>query len=334
MSRYFDDKKLFLEPSVTQHGSHMVMTDVAKPTKYKYLTVDTRFRDQYDTSNIANYNISLPERVNSIRSMTARSVEFPISYYNISSQLGNNSFQLINTSASTSTSIVSETIVLNNQQYNSIKETSAPWNTESILDVINQKLGATGWNSYNNIVFTYDSSTRKITLRNNSSVNVRIEFDKVDCVNGEGGSSPSESLMSKLGWVLGFRLPSYDIISGGSIVGEAVVDINGPKYLYLVLDEFKNVNPHSFLGLSRNSQLSSQQILARITPNYKEYAFSSTNFPTMFHAECGDHMVSDMRTYGELVNIQRMNVRMVDEFGRIMDFNGLDFSFCLELEHV
>ena len=24
----------------------------------------------------------------------------------------------------------------------------------------------------------------------------------------------------------------------------------------------------------------------------------------------------------------------VDEFGRIIDLNGLDFSFCLELEHV
>ena len=334
MSQYFDQKNLFSEPQVSQHGSHMVMTDVAKPTKYKYLTVDTRFRDQYDTSNIANYNVTLPERINNIRSMTTRSVELPISYYNISSQLGNNSFQLINISASTSTSIVSETIVLDSRQYDTIQKTSAPWSSNSVLDTINQKLGATGWNSYSNIVFTYDTSTRKITITNNSSVNIRAVFDKSDCVNGEGGFSPSESLMSKLGWVLGFRLSSYDIISGGSITGEAVVDINGPKYLYLVLDEFKNGNPHSFLGLSRNSQLSSQQILARITPNYKDYAYSLTNIPTMFHAELGDHMVSDTRTYGELVNIQRLNVRVVDEFGRIIDFNGLDFSFCLELEHV
>lgn len=334
MSQYFDQKNLFLEPQVTQHGSHMVMTDVAKPTKYKFLTVDTRFRDQYDTSNLANYNVSLPERVNSIRSMRARSVELPISYYNISSQQGNNSFQLMNTSSSTSSSIVSETIVLDNKQYNAIQKTTAPWNSGSVLDTINQKLGATGWHSATNMEFTYDSSTRKITLTNKSSVNVRIVFDSVDCVNGQGGSSPSESLMSKLGWLLGFRLSYYDIPSGGSIIGESVVDINGPKYLYLVLDEFKNGNPHSFLGLSRNSQLSSQQILARITPNYQDYAFSENSFPTMFHAECGDHMVSDTRTYGELVNIQRMNVRIVDEFGRVIDLNGLDFSFCLELEHV
>ena len=38
------------------------------------------------------------------------------------------------------------------------------------------------------------------------------------------------------------------------------MDVHGPRYLYLIIDEFKNGNPHSFLGLSRTSQLSSQQI--------------------------------------------------------------------------
>ena len=144
MSQYFDEKNLFLEPQITQHGSHMVMTDVAKPTKYKYLTVDTRFRDQYDTSNIANYNVSLPERVNSIRSMTVKSIELPISYYNISSQLGNNSFQLINTSSSTSSSIVSKTIILDSKQYNAIQKTTSPWNSGSVLDTTSSQLTSSG----------------------------------------------------------------------------------------------------------------------------------------------------------------------------------------------
>ena len=83
-----------MEPQVTQYGSHMVMTDVAKAEKLKYLTVDTRFRDQYDTSTVANYNISLPQRVSSVKSMSLRSIELPISFYNISAQLQNNSFMV------------------------------------------------------------------------------------------------------------------------------------------------------------------------------------------------------------------------------------------------
>ena len=86
------------------------------------------------------------------------------------------------------------------------------------------------------------------------------------------------------------------------------------------------------------SWLSSVPIFeASVSPallDFVAYTFSDNGFITIFHAEVGDHMVADIRRYGELVNIQRMNVRIVDEFGRIIDFNGLDFSFCLELEHV
>lgn len=335
MSQYFDDKNVFLEPKVTQYGSHMVMTDVSKPTKFKYFTIDTRFRDQYDTSSVANYNISLPERIKGVKSMFAKSVEIPLSYYNISSHLGNNSFQLINVSASTPTTTVSKTVVINSKQYNTVVESTAPWASGSLLDTINIELGASGWHSYSNIVFTYDNATKKITLANNASVNIKIVFDQADCVNGAGGFSPNESLMSKLGWLMGFRLSSYEIPSGGSIIGEANVDLNGPKYLYLIIDEFKNGNPHSFLGVSRTSQLSSQQILARIVPNYTDNNF---NIVSAFHpimlCEPGSYMVSDKRIYGESVDLQRMNIRIVDEFGRIMNFNGIDFSVCLELEHV
>ena len=53
----FDHKRLFNEPTMEQHGSHMIIKNVHKPEKTKYLTIDTRFRDQYDTSLLANYNI-------------------------------------------------------------------------------------------------------------------------------------------------------------------------------------------------------------------------------------------------------------------------------------
>ena len=93
----FDHKRLFNEPTMEQHGSHMIIKNVHKPEKTKYLTIDTRFRDQYDTSLLANYNITLPERVNSVKSMKALQLEMPLSYHNVSASLGNNSFQLTST---------------------------------------------------------------------------------------------------------------------------------------------------------------------------------------------------------------------------------------------
>lgn len=102
MSEYFDKSQLFLEPKVTQYGSHMVMSNVHKPTKTKYVNIDTKFSDEYNDFSVANYNITLPERINDVKSLTVANVELPMSFYNISSALGNNSFQLTNLDVNTS----------------------------------------------------------------------------------------------------------------------------------------------------------------------------------------------------------------------------------------
>ena len=48
MSKYFDQTNMFMEPEVKQHGSHMVMTNVVKPTKTKYLTLLTKNQESFE----------------------------------------------------------------------------------------------------------------------------------------------------------------------------------------------------------------------------------------------------------------------------------------------
>ena len=38
---------LFLEPRITEQGNHMVMTNVQKQDKVKYVNVDSKFKDEY-----------------------------------------------------------------------------------------------------------------------------------------------------------------------------------------------------------------------------------------------------------------------------------------------
>ena len=68
MSNYFDGKQLFTEPKVTQYGSHMVMTNVNRPLKRKYINIDTRNRDEYSNISMANCNITLPEVISHLAS--------------------------------------------------------------------------------------------------------------------------------------------------------------------------------------------------------------------------------------------------------------------------
>ena len=94
MSQYFDNKDSFLSPIVTQHNSHMVMTNVSKPTKVKLWNIDTKFRDDYDQytehitgANITQYMITLPQPLNDVKSISVKNMEVPMSFYNISDAL-------------------------------------------------------------------------------------------------------------------------------------------------------------------------------------------------------------------------------------------------------
>ena len=88
MSQYFDNKGLFMEPTVSQYGNHMVMTNVHKETKKKKINIDTRFSDEYNLASTASVAITLPERIPDVTSMFVSSLELPMSFYNISAALG------------------------------------------------------------------------------------------------------------------------------------------------------------------------------------------------------------------------------------------------------
>jgi len=305
MSKYFDNasRNLFMDPKVTQYGSHMVMTDVVPPTKTKYLNIDTRYRDHYDPTKVADYNITLPERINDVKSLEVVAAEIPVSYYNISTTLGNNMFHL---TISGQTAVI---IIPDDQYYT---------NTE-LATAINGQIALAGA-PYSNIV--YQVVKDRSTFTNTGVIDCVIEFDVT-----MSGCVAAQNSVYNLGWVLGYREVIYTISPSVVLTGQALIDLHGPRYLYLVVDEFKNGNPFSFVSLLQESAVNSTQIIARFPIKPIFYPFRSVVPYTD-----GD-FVSEIRTYAGTVNLQRFNVRLVNEQGVSMNMNGMDFSFCLAVTY-
>jgi hypothetical protein len=123
----------------------------------------------------------------------------------------------------------------------------------------------------------------------------------------------------KFGWTLGFRNGIYT----GNInyVSEGLVDLSGPRYLYLVLDDYNNNVNNNFYS-AFNSSILNKNILARIS-------LSANNFNIL--QQNGVGYLTTPREYFGPVNLQIMNIQLLDEYGRIVDLNNMDFSFCLNL---
>jgi len=294
MSKFTSD--LFLEPKTTQYGSHMVMSNVIKQSKTKYINIDTRFRDEYNYISTANYNITLPERITDVNTMNLTSIEIPMSFYNISANLGNNFLNLTRNGTTTTITIADGT-----------------YSVSTLKTTLNAAL----W-GYD---LSYNYSGSNSTLNTGTgSVTVNFAVDSV-------GGNDKYNIKSKLGWILGFRNSTYTI-STSITKSEAFYDFNGPRYLYLAIDEYNKGNQHSFVSPLYNS-LINKNIIARITMNTATHGFG-----TILPANLKNGLlVSDLRNYTGKIDLLKMNVQLLDENGNNVALNGLDFSFSLAVEH-
>ena len=96
------------------------------------------------------------------------------------------------------------------------------------------------------------------------------------------------------------------------------------KYFYLVIDDYNNNVINGFYS-AFNSSILNKNILARIS--YQDGSF--INF-----SENNLSLITAPRQYFGPVDIQKLHIQLIDEFGRFIDLNNMDYSFCLTLQTV
>lgn len=307
MSNYFDNKDSFLAPKVNQYSNHMVMTNVSLPTQVKYINIDTR---NLDTSwnSIASYVVNLPDRINNVKSLSLRNIEIPNTFYNISSNLGNNYFSVYDIAND-----IGGNVVIPDGNYT----------TTTLATQINSSLSSLG-NNFDDLTFSVTNNFFNVTLAGESNatsgINIIFDYDK-------DGNFDKYNFKRKLGWILGFRGLSYTI-TDTTHVAESLPDLNGPRYLYLVVDEFSKGNQNSFIAPISKSILQSN-ILARITMDPVQFSFGNIIPANIYNGL----LLNDKRKYNGKVDLQKLKIVLTDENGIPVNLNGLGFSFCMEVEY-
>jgi hypothetical protein len=306
-SKYDDDKSNFLGPKVTQYDGHMIMTNVNKPTKRKFININTAFRDEYSdygSKSVASCEISIQDRITDVKAMVVRNIEIPMSSYNFSSAIGNTYFQIKNGNQSVM-------VVIPDGEYTS----------DLLLVAINVAISEQP-EPFNYLTYSTNLPSNFGSTLSTSSGELEVHF-AVDINGGFDGNN----FKKKLGWFLGFRNTTYTVTTD-EIVSEGFIDLLGIRYMYLVVDEYTRGTQNSFIA-TLPSSLVRKNILARIAMNKSTFPFGSCLPANNFNGL----LLSDKRTYSGKVDIRKLSVQLVDDIGNPVSLNGLDFSFCLEVEH-
>lgn len=157
-------------------------------------------------------------------------------------------------------------------------------------------------------------------------------FDSTTNGGGFGVDKEYEDLENKskiernYGWIMGYRKEKYT--KAGTYVSEGCYDAWGTKYLYIIIDDF-NKSVNNFVVPAYNDFIGKTNILARISTEVAgTLAFSqglslATNL-------LNDSSIKKRYYFGP-VDINRLRIEIVDEFGRTLDLNNMDWSMALNL---
>ena len=283
----------------------------------KSYTVDSLFRENYENTDIEenkytsnDFIFQLPESVNKAISMTINSIEMPLTYYNISDRQNNNIF-----------TISGNTIRLDDGLYSFDTGHNNKTIANSIKDEINNKLLMYSDISIN--ISELDGKT-KIT-NNNSSHAYTIDFN-VDNSNAYCDYL-NNSLNQKLGSILGFIDASYIIPTSRSITSENICNINYPRYVYIVVNDYQTNMKNYFMPASPNINI--PNIIGRI--NMQALLEDKTAFKTV---NINDYVYSQpfVREYFGPCDIKKLKIQLLDEYGRSFSLNNGNWSFVISFE--
>jgi hypothetical protein len=236
--------------------------------------------------------------------MQLTAIELPITYYNVSKQYGNNFFQItVNTS----------TAIINIPDGN--------YTGDGIVNAINNQLAILSGDFVKvlfvlNINSNSGSGQMMVGPKTGETITILALNFQTDRSGYDDNSTP---LPLKFGWALGFRNGKY--VNNLNYVSEGVVDMTGPRYIYLVIDDHNNNVNNGFYS-AFNSSMLNNNILARISLQSRPFDVQISN---------NLNIITTPREYFGPVNLQNMTIQLLDEYGRILDLNNMDFSFCITL---
>ena len=302
------------------------------------ISIDSRFRPNYYASKSTNYHMVLPSMQKNVISMRVTSIEMPISYYAVSRYNGNSSCLIMDLSNNGDGWLL--TLPDGNYEQDWAKNSNAA-NIETcmnnaILNAVPVTINANGASTPKtsgtsltaaDLVFNVDHiSGRSIFTAVVGGVLVTKGFVLRFNVDNYGNLNLDANIQMRLGWQLGFRAGEY--VSTPKCVSEGICLITGPRYAFIAINDYqKNTGPTHIITYTNSiyqDNIVTRINLAELQADFGVYQVSSD--PGL------STQLNRTREYFGPVDLQRLHISLIDEYGRIIDLNNMDWSITLAFE--
>jgi hypothetical protein len=278
---------------------------VKRITQLFNLNLNSSFRHNYYQSNPCDFLYLIPSEIKNVLSMRLVSIEIPNSWYLFSSKKRNNVFY------------IDATLEGEKRRYEIIVP-DGNYDSDTLKEYLNTN-------------YFFESSEEESLLKNIkfeiNNYNLKTSFEILE-------SAPinfyfslffveeiSQNAMETLGWTLGFRMGNYLNVMD-KICSEGLFDAGGDRYIYVSINDYQ-YNSNSSNMVCFDKSILSEDVIAKIPMINGKFSLIVND---------NNNSLAKIRKYNGPINLSRLQIKILDKFGAIIDLNNMDFSMTLELE--
>jgi len=307
------------------------LNSVKRITQLLNLNLNSCFRNNYYQSNPCDFLYIIPSEIKNVTSMRLASIEIPNSWYLFSNIKKNNVFEIVfnvpaNFNGTTANATTCSYV---------IEIPEGNYDSEKLQDFLNSTYfyEAPTSSEYKNSYLKYIKfSINKYNLKStfeliNLPEQTNIDNDNI-CSEKDYlrfslkfSQGINQNIMNTFGWTIGFRSGNYINIDE-SVTSEALFDGGGDRYIYVCINDFQyNTNPLNMVCFDKS--IFNEDVIAKIP---------MVNGKLSLIINDNSNPLAKVRRYNGPINLSRLQIKIVDHFGTIIDLNNMDFSLTLELQ--
>jgi len=312
------------------------------PVKYSTVVssvnIDSRFRPNYFNSKSTDLHVTLPARIDNVISYRVGSLEIPFyAIYSVIELNGNNAIQIVWGNYTTPQPIYTDTltIVIPDGNYYTTADSTNILASASIEKTINTILlsntvsvggGNSGLGLSGILNYHIDQISGKSVFSQPLGAPA-INFKVITNVRSNGNLNYESPLLSFLGWSLGFRNAQYISNNNGtgnfgSVVSEALAAFKAASYIFVAVDDYNN-SVNDYYSAVFSDSFAIKNIITRVNVGLLREI-----------SEASSTQLNRQRNFFGPVNIQKLHITLIDNFGRIIDLNNMDWNMELIFECV
>ena len=323
------------------------LNSVKRITQLLNLNLNSCFRNNYYQSNPCDYLYMIPSEIKNVTAMRLVSIEIPNSWYLFSNLKKNNVFEIVFN--------VPARFNNNNNNNNNANPNTANTTCGYVIEIPEGNYDTETLQEFLNSTYFYEapssSEYKKTYLKyikfSINKYNLKTTFELVNLPKSFTSSHDSDdddedeifsetdrlrfalkfsqginqNIMNTFGWIVGFRTGNYINIDE-SVTSEGLFDAGGDRYIYVCINDFQyNNNPLNMVCFDKS--VFNEDVIAKIP---------MVNGKLSLIINDNNNALAKVRRYNGPVNLSRLQIKIVDHFGTIIDLNNMDFSMTLELQ--